>query len=231
MQMTESFNIKAWAEADRPREKLLQQGKHTLTDSELIAILIRSGSQKETAVELAKRILNNAGNDLNELSRLTVKELSKYKGMGNVKAISIVAALELGIRRREAEALKKVKIVTSAQAAEIFQPSLADLSHEEFWVLFMDRANQVIIKFNLSKGGTTGTVVDPKLIFKAAIEYNAQGIILCHNHPSRNNKPSEADIRLTKNLKQAGILLEINVIDHLIIAGNSYFSFADEGMM
>jgi len=227
--MTETLNIKAWAEADRPREKLLQQGKHTLSDSELIAILIRTGTRSETAVELSRNLLRTAGNDLNELSRLTVKDLSKLKGMGKVKAITVVAALELGVRRREAEALKKNKITTSGDVAAIFQPSLADLTYEEFWVLMLDRANHVITKFHMSKGGTSGTVVDPKIIFKAALENNASGIILCHNHPSGNNKPSEADIRLTKNLKQSGELLEIKVLDHIIIAGSKYYSFADEG--
>jgi DNA repair protein RadC len=229
--MTEALNIKAWAEADRPREKLLQQGKHSLTDCELLAILIRSGSRQETAVELSRRILNASANDLSELSRLSVKDLSKYKGMGSVKAISIVAALELGRRRREAEALKKNKIGASSDVALIFQPALADLTYEEFWVLMLDRANQVISKFNLSKGGTSGTVVDPKIIFKTAIEHNASGIILCHNHPSGNSKPSEADLKLTKNLKASGDMLEIKVLDHIIIAGSSYLSFADEGLM
>jgi len=227
--MTEALSIKSWAEADRPREKLLKQGKNTLTDSELLALLIRSGSREETAVALARRILGTTSNDLTALARLSVKELSRFKGMGDVKAISIVAALELGRRRREAEALKKSKISSSADAASIFQPLLADLTHEEFWILMLDRANQVISQFNLSKGGTAGTVVDPKIIFKTAIENNASGIILCHNHPSGNNTPSDADLRLTKNLKQSGELLEIKVLDHIIIAGSAYYSFADEG--
>lgn len=229
--MTETLNLKKWAEADRPREKLIQQGTNSLTDTELIAILIRSGSREETAVELARNILNKSNNDLSELSRLSVKDLSHYKGMGSVKAITIIAALELGRRRREAEALKKDKISSSKEAALIFQPSLSDLSHEEFWILLLDRANQVITKTNLSKGGLAGTVVDPKIIFKLAIERYASGIVLCHNHPSGNNKPSEADIKLTKNLKQAGDFLEIKIIDHIIIAGNLYYSFADEGIL
>lgn len=229
--MTEVLNLKAWAEADRPREKLLNQGKHTLTDSELFAILIRSGSRNETAVELSKRILNEVNNDLGTLSRLTVKELSKYKGMGQVKAITVIAALELGIRRRQAEAIQKGKIGKSADVASILQPSLADLTTEEFWILMLDRANQIIRKINISKGGTSGTVVDPKIIFKMAFEHNASGIILCHNHPSGNPKPSDADIRLTKNIREAGDMLEIKVLDHIIIAGLTYFSFADEGMM
>ncbi len=229
--MTSSLQIKAWAEADRPREKLLNLGKNALTDSELLAILIRSGSRNETAVELGKRILQQVGNDLSELSRLSVRDLGKYKGMGEVKAITIVAALELGRRRRESEALKKQKISSSADVAAIFQPSLADLLVEEFWVLLLDRANQIITRFNMSRGGTSGTVVDPKIIFKAALEHRASGIILCHNHPSRNNKPSDADLKLTRNLKQSGELLEIKVLDHIIIAGSAYYSFADEGQL
>ena len=229
--MTTSLQIKAWAEADRPREKLLNLGKNALTDSELLAILIRSGSRNETAVELGKRILQQVGNDLTELSRLSVKDLSKYKGMGEVKAITIVAALELGRRRRESEALRKQKISSSADVAAIFQPSLSDLLVEEFWVLLLDRANQIITRFNMSRGGTSGTVVDPKVIFKTALEHHASGIILCHNHPSRNNKPSDADLKLTRNLKQSGELLEIKVLDHVIIAGSAYYSFADEGQL
>lgn len=227
----ETSGIKAWAEADRPREKLVKQGRHTLTDSELLAILIRTGTKSETAVDLAKNILSKFNNDLTELSRLSVNDLRKFKGMGEVKAITIVAALELGRRRREAEGLKKNKITTSKDAFEILQPNLADLVHEEFVVLLLNRNNEVTGKFELSKGGVAGTVVDPKLIFKAALDRLASGIILSHNHPSGNSKPSQEDIKLTKKLFEAGKLMEINVLDHIIIAGNDYFSFADEGMM
>jgi len=227
----ENFSIKFWAEADRPREKMLNQGRHSLTDSELLAILLRSGSGSETAVELARKILNSVENDLSKLSRLTVADLSKFKGVGEVKALTIMAALEIGRRRRTSEAIQTLKIGSSQDAAAIFAPELSDLVYEEFWILLLNRANHIISKKMISKGGVTGTVVDPKLIFKQAIECTASGIVLCHNHPSGNKNPSDADISLTRKLKDAGILLDIQVLDHLIIAGNSYFSFADEGRL
>lgn len=227
----ENLSIKAWAEAERPREKLMNVGRHTLTDSELIAILLRTGAKQITAVELARKLLAQCNNDLTEMSRLSVKELAKEKGMGEVKAITLVAALELGRRRREAEAMRKEKITTSQDAVNIMQPHLADLIHEEFWLLMLNRAHLVINKKNVSSGGVSGTVVDPKMVFKLAIENNASSIILCHNHPSGNNKPSDVDISLTRKLKEAGNLLEITVIDHVIIAGASFYSFADEGML
>ncbi|MBL0343577.1 MAG: DNA repair protein RadC [Bacteroidetes bacterium] len=227
----EISSIKAWAEADRPREKMINQGRHTLTDSELLAILLRSGSGSESAVELSRRILQSVQNDLTRLSRLTVNELSKFKGMGNVKSITIIAALELGRRRRLAEGTKNTKISSSTDAAELFLPDLSDLLYEEFWILLLNRANHIISKIQISKGGVTGTVVDPKLIFKAAVESTASGIILFHNHPSGNKQPSDADISLTKKLREAGNLLDIQVLDHIIIAGNSFYSFADEGRL
>jgi DNA repair protein RadC len=228
----ETSGIKTWAEADRPREKLLKLGRHNLTDSELLAILIRTGTKEFTAVDVAKKILSSCNNDITQLSKLSVNDLMKnHKGMGEVKAITIVAALELGRRRREAEGLKKDKIASSADAFEILQPRMADLPHEEFVVLMLNRANEVIGKYDLSKGGIAGTVVDPKLIFKAALEHLACGIILCHNHPSGNPKPSPEDLKLTKKLKDAGTLMEIDVLDHLIVAGEGYFSFADEGLL
>jgi DNA repair protein RadC len=228
----ETSGIKTWAEADRPREKLLKLGRHNLTDSELLAILIRTGTKELTAVDVAKKILSSCNNDITQLSKLSVNDLMKnHKGMGEVKAITIVAALELGRRRREAEGLKKDKIASSADAFEILQPRMADLPHEEFVVLMLNRANEVIGKYDLSKGGIAGTVVDPKLIFKAALEHLACGIILCHNHPSGNPKPSPEDLKLTKKLKDAGTLMEIDVLDHIIVAGDGYFSFADEGLL
>ena len=227
----ENGTLKSWAEADRPREKLLKLGRHTLSDSELIAILLRTGATQLTVVELSRKLLANCNNDLTELSRLSVKDLAKERGMGEVKAITLVAALELGRRRREAEAMKKEKITTSQDAVNIMQPHLADLVHEEFWILLLNRANVVINKKNVSSGGVSGTVVDPKIVFKIAIENNASSIILCHNHPSGNNKASQEDIALTRKLKEAGILLDLHVIDHIIIAGSSFYSFADEGMM
>lgn len=225
----ENSSLKAWAEADRPREKMLHQGRHTLTDSELLAVLIRSGTRQETAVELSRRILAGVDNDLTRLSRLSVSELSEFKGMGNVKALTIIAALELGRRRRIAEAAKTLKIGSSKDVAEMFSADLADLNYEEFWILLLNRANKVIIKHQVSKGGVTGTVVDPKMVFKKAVDCMASGIILCHNHPSGNLTPSEADISLTRKLTDAGRLLDIQVLDHIIIAGEKYYSFADEG--
>ena len=227
----EHITIKSWAEEDRPREKLLLKGKHVLSDAELVAILISSGNAEETAVELSKRILSAAGNNLNELGKLTVHDLEKFKGIGEVKAITIIAALELGRRRKPEHKIKREQIVTSKDAVDIFQPLLGDLAHEEFWILFMNRANFVTGKQNISSGGMSGTVVDPKIIFKAALDAKAVSIILCHNHPSGNVKPSQQDIDLTKKLVSAGKLIEISVLDHVIVAQSAFFSFADEGMM
>lgn len=222
--------IKSWAEEDRPREKLLDKGRHVLTEAELIAILIGSGSKDETAVELSKRILSSVGNNLNELGKLTVQELNKFKGIGDAKAISIIAALELGRRRKETETIKREKILTSKDVFEIMKPSMMDLPHEEFWLLLLNRANSVIKKELISRGGVSGTVVDTKIIFKTAIMNYASSIIICHNHPSGNLKPSEADLKITKNIKEAGKIMEIPLLDHLIITENGFYSFADEGV-
>lgn len=225
------FGIKSWAEEDRPREKLLDKGRHVLTEAELIAILIGSGSKDETAVELSKRILISVGNNLNELGKLTVQELNKFKGIGDAKAISIIAALELGRRRKDTEAVKREKIITSKDAFEIMKASLLDLPHEEFWLLILNRANIMIKKELISRGGVSGTIVDTKIIFKSAIINFASSIIICHNHPSGNLKPSEADLKITKNIKEAGKIMEIPLLDHLIIADNGFYSFADEGVL
>ncbi len=227
----EHITIKSWAEEDRPREKLLLKGKHILSDAELIAILISSGNAEETAVELSKRILAGSANNLNELSKLSVHDLIKFKGIGEAKAITIVAALELSRRRKPEDKIKRDQIVTSKDAVNIFQPLLGDNAHEEFWILFLNRANFVTGKQNVSIGGMTGTVVDPKMIFKAALDAKAVSIILCHNHPSGNVKPSQQDIDLTKKIVAAGKLMEISVLDHVIVAQSAFFSFADEGMM
>ncbi|MEO8088515.1 MAG: DNA repair protein RadC [Bacteroidota bacterium] len=227
----EHITIKSWAEEDRPREKLMMKGRHILSDAELIAILISSGNAEETAVELSKRILAGSANNLNELSRLSVHDLIKFKGIGEAKAITIVAALELSRRRKTDDILKRDQIVTSKDAVDIFQPMLGDNAHEEFWILFLNRANFVTGKHNVSSGGMTGTVVDPKMIFKAALDAKAVSIILCHNHPSGNVKPSQQDIDLTKKIVAAGKLMEISVLDHVIVAQSAFFSFADEGMM
>jgi DNA repair protein RadC len=225
------LGIKAWAEEDRPREKLLGKGRHVLTEAELIAIIIGSGSRDETAVELSKRVLVSVGNNMNDLGKLTIKDLMKFKGIGEAKAISIIAALELGRRRKETEAVKREKIVTSNDVFEIMKSSLMDLPHEEFWLLMLNRANSIIKKELISRGGISATAVDVKIIFKSAVDNYASSIVVCHNHPSGNLKPSDADIKITKNIKEAAKIMEIPLLDHLIFTENGYYSFADEGMM
>jgi DNA repair protein RadC len=227
----QSLSIKTWAEDDRPREKMMQKGRDVLSNAELIAILIGSGSRNESAVELSKRILGSVDNDLHRLSQLSLKELNVFKGIGDAKAVSIAAALELGRRRKAAEIKKDVKITSSQDAYEILYPYLSDLDHEQFYVILLKRNNSVIDTVRISQGGVTGTVVDAKIIFKTALEKLATSIVLAHNHPSGNLKPSTADIRLTDQLVQAGKLLDILVIDHVIVAGERYFSFADESML
>lgn len=227
----QKLGIKLWAEADRPREKLLLQGRKALTDAELIAILIGSGNKTETAVDLSKRILGFCQNDLTKLSKLSVKELCKFKGIGEAKAITIVAALELGRRRKDTIEQGPQKISSSADAYAILNAEFVDLHHEEFWVLLLNRANFVMSKQFISKGGQAGTVVDPKMIFKIALEHSAAGIILAHNHPSGNLTPSSSDISITKKLIQSGLMLDLPILDHLIISDNTFFSLADEGLM
>jgi DNA repair protein RadC len=227
----EHIAIKAWAEEDRPREKLLGQGRRTLTDAELIAILIGSGSRNESAVELSKRILHHYKNDLNAVGKATVSELCKFKGIGEAKAISIVAALELGRRRDDTEAKTVEQITCSKDAYKILYPLLADLNHEEFWILLMAQSNKVIGTHLVSKGGMAATIADPKVIFKIAIEHNASSVILAHNHPSGSLKPSQQDLDLTKKIIAGGKLLEIKIFDHIIITDEAYFSFGDEGLM
>lgn len=228
---TQSFSIKCWAEEDRPREKLILKGRHTLSDAELIAILIGSGTREESAVELSKKILSHLGNSLNELGKLSVNDLKRFKGIGEAKAISIIAALELGRRRKEADITKRSKVTCSKEIFEILHPHFSDLPYEEFHILMLNRANQVIKREFISRGGIAGTVVDQKIIFKTACEHLASSIILCHNHPSGNLKPSDADIKLTKKIKEASHLLDITLLDHIIIGENSYYSFADEGVL
>ena len=226
-----TLTIKTWAEEDRPREKLVGKGRHVLTDAELIAILIGSGSKNESAVELSKRILSQFENNLNELAKLSVNDLVKFKGIGEAKAISIIAALELERRRKATETVKRERIASSKDIFQVFLPQFIDLPHEEFHMLMLNRSNHIIRKEFVSRGGVSGTVVDPKIIFKMALENLASSIILCHNHPSGNLRPSDQDISLTKKLREAGSLLEIPILDHLIISDTGYFSFADEGMM
>ncbi|GAB2472856.1 DNA repair protein RadC [Hymenobacter qilianensis] len=226
-----SFGIKSWAEEDRPREKLLQKGRSALSDAELMGILLGSGTAKLSAVDVAKLILNAVENDLNELAKLSVKELMRHKGIGEAKAITIVAALELGRRRKETAAAARTTITCSRDIYQLIRPNLQDLPHEEFWVILLNRANVVMRKQPISSGGVAGTVADPKMIFKHALEQLASSIILVHNHPSGNQKPSAADIALTRKLKEAGQFLDLPILDHLIYTDHGYYSFADEGVL
>lgn len=225
------LSIKQWAEDDRPREKLISKGKAALSDSELLAILISTGTKSDTALDLAQKILVLAENNLNELGKLTTRDLQKVKGIGQAKAITITAALELGRRRKETGAIQRNIIQSSKDAYAFFEPALADIKQEEFWVLLLNRSNKVLSAKRISEGGVAGTVADPKIIFRYALEELASTIILCHNHPSGSVKPSQADISLTKKMKEAGHLLEIVVADHIIVGDRSYFSFADEGLL
>jgi DNA repair protein RadC len=228
---TQPLNIKTWAEEDRPREKLLLKGKSALSDAELIAILIGSGTAKLTAVDVAKLILSAIQNDLNELARLSVKDLMKHKGIGEAKAITIVSALELGRRRKESSVTVKTRITCSTDIYNYIKPQLLDLPHEEFWIILLNRANIVMKKESISSGGVAGTVADPKIIFKKALEQLASSVILVHNHPSGNIKPSTADISLTQKMKQAGQFLDLPILDHIIFTDTDYYSFADEGIL
>lgn len=228
--MEQNFSIKNWAEDDKPREKLMLKGKQALSDAELIAILIGSGSRNESAVSLSKRILASVDNNLNALGKLSLKQLMDFKGIGEAKAISIAAALELGRRRRVEETVELKKISSSKAVFDIMQPLIGELPHEEFWVLFLNNSNKVIHKSQLSKGGMTGTIVDIRMIFKIAFEQNATSIILTHNHPSGKLEASYADKEITQKLKLAGEQLEIKVLDHVIITEKGYLSFQDEGI-
>lgn len=227
----EKLTIKEWAEEDRPREKLLLKGKENLSDAELIAILLGTGTLDASAVEVGKKILAQAENDLHKLAKLTIKDLKKVKGIGEAKAITIIAALELGRRRKEQDFAKKITITSSEIAYETMKPYLLDLPHEEFWIILLNRANVIIKTQRVSQGGVAGTVADAKVIFKYALDFLASGIILVHNHPSENLTPSEADIQLTKKIVAGGNLLEIKVLDHIIFANHSYYSFADAGLI
>ena len=228
----EKLAITAWAEEDRPREKLLSKGKQALSDAELIAILLGSGSREETAVSLAQRILNSVENNLIDLGNCSLAELQRFKGIGEAKAITIAAAAELGRRRQFTERKKRTQITSSYDAYKVIAPILIDLPHEEFWIIILNRSNIVIGREKISSGGVAGTVVDAKNVFLKAIQKErATGIILCHNHPSGNLRPSQADISLTKKLKSGGQLIDVSVHDHLIISEKGYYSFADESIM
>ena len=223
--------ITEWAEEDRPREKLLLKGKSALSNAELIAILIGSGNRNETAVDLSKRILSEIGDNLHNLARLSLSDLQKFNGIGEAKAICIQAALELGARKRTSEAEKRKKISASSDVNELFQEDLSSLQYEEFHVLLLNQANMILKKQLISKGGISSSIADPKLIFEAALRAKASALILVHNHPSGNLKPSKQDIAITSKLKSAGQVLDLPVLDHIIIAETGYYSFADEGIL
>ncbi|NQV01400.1 MAG: DNA repair protein RadC [Bacteroidia bacterium] len=228
---SKNVTIKQWAEEDRPREKLMLKGRHALSDAELIAILIGSGTHEMSAVEIAKGILEGVNDNLTELGRLTVHDLRKTRGVGPARAIAIAAALELGRRRNDSVAPGKSMVRKSQDAFSVFKTVMQDKPYEEFWILLLNRANRLIRKECISEGGISGTVVDPKKIFKVALDYHATGIILGHNHPSGNTKPSESDIRITNKIVEAGKLLEVSVLDHIIVTDSEFFSFSDQGMM
>lgn len=225
------FSIKNWSEDDQPREKLLYKGKAVLSDAELIAILIGSGTRNESAVELCKRILQQNNNQLHQLQKQSVQQLMQFKGIGEAKAITIVAALELAKRLQLSDVKELHKITSSADVCKLMQPILGDLPHEEFWCLLLNNSNKVIYKFQLSKGGLTQTVVDVRMLFKTALEHLATALILVHNHPSEQLKPSEADKDITSKIGAAGKSLDIKLLDHLIITRSSYLSFADAGLL
>jgi DNA repair protein RadC len=225
------ISIKQWAVDDRPREKLMNKGIESLSDAELIAVLIGSGTGKISAVDLAKNILHSVKYNLIELGKLSVHDLQKHKGIGEAKAVSIVAAIELGKRRKISEVIEKKRIGGSKDVFDIFGPMLGDLPHEEFRILLLSRSNKIIKTSRISSGGISGTVTDIKIIMKEAVLHSASGIIVCHNHPSGNIKPSENDIEITKKIKNACISMEISFLDHLIVSFSEYYSFADEGLI
>jgi DNA repair protein RadC len=226
-----SLKITDWAVEDRPREKLLQKGTSSLSDAELLAILISSGTKDKSAVDLGRELLGIVNNNLNSLGKLTISDLKKIHGIGTARAVTIAAALELGRRRKLTEVEYIPQIRSSKDVSDIFQPLLSDLLHEEFWILFLNRSNKVINKMKLSQGGISGTVTDVRMVMKKAIECLASGIIVCHNHPSGNLNPSESDSKITQKIKEVGNLMDIQLLDHLIISDKDYYSFADNGML
>lgn len=228
---TQKDSIRNWAEGDRPREKMLHKGQKSLSTAELIAILIGSGNNKKSAVELSREILSSVNNDLIELSKTSIPALMRFNGIGEAKAISIAAAVELGKRRRSAEAVIKPKIRGSHDVFEVMSEYLLDLNHEEFWILLLNRANKIGRKLLISEGGFAGTVADPKKIFSMALENYASALILCHNHPSGNISPSAADKQLTNKMLDAGKVMDLPVLDHVIFGEENYYSFADEGLL
>jgi DNA repair protein RadC len=231
MEGGKKLSIKEWAIDDRPREKMINKGIGALSNAELIAILFGTGTHNESAVEIARKLLESAENNLNKLATFTLKDLKKIKGIGEAKAISVLTALELGKRRKIEQVVERKKIQSSKDVYEIFGPLLGDLPFEEFWILLLNRSNGIIEKMKTSQGGISGTVTDVRIILKNALDKMASSVILCHNHPSGNLKPSEQDISITQKLKEAGKLMDINIPDHVIVSNNGYFSFADEGII
>ncbi len=232
MTLYQNLTIKELSVEDRPREKMVSKGVSYLSEAELLAILLGSGSNRESAVQLAKRILASYENNLNQLGKAKIDELkAKFHGVGTAKAVTIVAAMELGRRRLLQESLEKPSVRSSNDAYQVLLPTIGHLPHEEFWILFLNRANKIADRYNVSKGGITGTIVDIRLIFKKALDIHAASMILAHNHPSGNIEPSDADIRLTKQIKDAGLIMDIPVIDHIIVTENGYFSFSDKGLL
>jgi DNA repair protein RadC len=226
-----SLKITDWAVEDRPREKLYKKGTSSLSDAELLAILIGSGTRKRSAVDLGRELLSLVNNNLNSLGKLSISDLTRIHGIGNARAVTIAAALELGRRRKLAEVPEVPQIKCSKDVFDLLNPLLSDLTHEEFWILFLNRSNKVINKMKLSQGGISGTVTDVRLVMKKAIENLASGIIVCHNHPSGNLNPSESDTRITQKIKEAGNIMDIQLLDHLIISEKDYYSFADNGLL
>ncbi len=225
------LSIKQWAEEDRPREKLLLKGRKNLSNAELIAIILGSGSRRETAVDISKKLLSAHNGNLFEISKLTVRELTKINGIGTAKAVAIMAALELANRKSTWQPLQRKGIQCSRDVFDLMSGVLSESRYEEFWIVLLNRANKVLSQIQLSEGGLSGTVADPRKIFKIALEYETSSVILCHNHPSGNIKPSESDINLTRKIVYSGNMLDISILDHIIIGAREYFSFADENML
>lgn len=231
MQDYHSLPMRTWAVGERPREKVMNKGIRSVSDAELLAILLGSGTRQQSAVELAREILADSNNNLRELGRKSVNDLLRIRGVGPAKALSILAAAELGRRRAGLESNTRIPVKSSETVFSIFHPLMGDLEHEEFWLLMLNRANRVSGKYKISQGGLSGTVIDTRIILKKALDQLASSIIVCHNHPSGNRQPSEADIKITEKLLKAAEMLEIKLLDHVIIADKSYFSFADEGLV
>ncbi len=227
----DALGIKGWSLDDQPRFKLRDNGPETLSNSELLALLIGSGSSEESAVDLSRRILTKVGQDLDQLARMSISELMDFKGIGEAKAITVAAALELSRRRLYQDPKSRPKIVSSKGAYDVIAPLITDKVHEEFWVIFLDRSNRVLNSHCVSQGGVTSTHVDPKIIFRQALDHLASGMVLCHNHPSGQLQPSQQDLAITKKLQDAAMLFEIKILDHIILGGRDYYSFADEGIL